>query len=140
MGSEVFVDTGFFVALASRDDQHHTAAVTLASRFGVGTRMVTTRAVCLEIGNTFSSALHRAKAVKLLAGIASDSRFEVVPLSEELYWQGMELFNTRPDKNWSLTDCVSFRVMQNRGIRLALTPDHHFRQAGFEPLLPLPAR
>jgi len=71
----------------------------------------------------------------LLTGIANDSHFEIVPLSEELYKEGKELFSARPDKDWSLTDCLSFLVMQNRRIRVALTPDNHFRQAGFEALL-----
>jgi hypothetical protein len=135
MGSEVFVDTGFFVALASPQDQHHAAAAALASRFGSDSRKVTTRAVCLEIGNSFCSGQSRQKAVGLLDGIANDASFEVVPLSEDLFAKGVELFRTRHDKDWSLTDCLSFVVMQDRGIRTALTPDHHFRQAGFEPLL-----
>lgn len=135
MGSEVFVDTAFVVALASRQDQYHAAAIALVPRFRSGTRMVTTRAVCLEIGNTLASEQHRDKGVELLTGIDTDPRFEIVPLTDDLYTEGMTLFRERRDKEWSLTDCVSFVVMKRRGIRLALTADSHFRQAGFEPLL-----
>jgi hypothetical protein len=135
MANEVFVDTAFVVALASRQDQYHAAATALVPRFRSGTRMVTTRAVCLEIGNTLASELYRRKGIELLSGIAKDPRFEIVPLTEDLYAEGMTLFSERRDKEWSLTDCVSFLVMQRRGIRLALTADNHFRQAGFEPLL-----
>ena len=60
---------------------------------------------------------------------------EVVPLTEELFAEGLALFLSRPDKEWSLTDCISFVVMQNRGIRQAFTADRHFVQAGFEALL-----
>jgi hypothetical protein len=38
----------------------------------------------------------------------------------------------RPDKEWSLTDCISFVAMNERNITDALTSDHHFEQAGFE--------
>jgi len=51
---------------------------------------------------------------------------EVVPLTEELFAEGLALFLSRPDKEWSLTDCISFVVMQNRGIRQAFTADRHF--------------
>jgi len=135
MANEVFVDTAFVVALASRQDQYHAAATALVPRFRSGTRMVTTRAICLEVGNTLASEQHRQKAVELLAGMEKDPRFEIVPLTDDLYADGMALFAERRDKEWSLTDCVSFLVMQRRGIRLALTADSHFRQAGFEPLL-----
>lgn len=49
--------------------------------------------------------------------------------------QGIELYSQRPDKNWSLTDCISFQVMKSFGITEALTGDHHFEQAGFVALL-----
>ncbi len=51
---------------------------------------------------------------------------EVVPLTEELFAEGLVLFLSRPDKEWSLTDCISFVVMKKRGIRQAFTADHHF--------------
>ena len=87
------------------------------------------------VDTAYGSTQYRAKGLQLLKGLERDPRFEVVPLSEELYAEGMALFSARQDKEWSLTDCISFLVMEGRGIRSALTPDHHFRQAGFEPLL-----
>jgi len=59
----------------------------------------------------------------------------VVPLSEALFRQSFDLYRQRLDKEWGLTDCISFVVMQERGITEALTADHHFRQAGFLALL-----
>ena len=53
----------------------------------------------------------------------------------ELYRRAFELFTDRPDKDWSLTDCASFVVMEERQIRGALTPDEHFIQAGFWALM-----
>jgi predicted nucleic acid-binding protein len=59
----------------------------------------------------------------------------VVPPSTELFEAGIDLYSRRPDKEWSLTDCISFVVMQERGITEALTGDYHFVQAGFSILL-----
>lgn len=53
----------------------------------------------------------------------------------DLMDRGIALYADRADKHWSLTDCISFIVMEDRGIRDALTGDHHFRQAGFHSLL-----
>jgi hypothetical protein len=49
--------------------------------------------------------------------------------------RGLDLFAGRSDKNWSLTDCISFVVMQDEGLTEALTGDSHFEQAGFKALL-----
>ena len=58
-----------------------------------------------------------------------------MPASSELMERGFDLFSRRPDKEWSLTDCISFIVMSEEGITEALTGDHHFEQAGFTILL-----
>ncbi len=133
--SEVFVDTALILALLLDNDEHHGKAwsTLLAMRSQAG--LVTTRAVCLEIGSALSRPRHRPQAAALLTAIEYDPEFEVVPLSEDLYADGLSLFNSRGDKAWSLTDCLSFVVMRQRGITHALTTDQHFRQAGFEPLL-----
>lgn len=47
----------------------------------------------------------------------------------------MELFGKRPDKDWSLTDCISFVVMHDYGLADALTTEHYFEQAGVNALL-----
>jgi uncharacterized protein len=54
-----------------------------------------------------------------------------VQTSDELFEEGFSLYSARSDKDWSLTDCISFVVMQRRNIREALTADRHFEQAGF---------
>jgi uncharacterized protein len=71
----------------------------------------------------------------LLQAMEQDPAVEIVALSEEWYARAMRLYGERPDKEWGLTDCVSFVVMQERGLTEALTTDDHFRQAGYRPLL-----
>ncbi len=136
MATEAFLDASYAIALASPADQNHTRAVALAQ--GVQAermRLITIRAVVLEIGNALSKLRYRAAAVKLLYALEHDPSVEVVPLSEVLFDKGFELYRQRPDKEWGLTDCVSFVLMQERGVTEALTADTHFRQAGFRALL-----
>jgi len=99
------------------------------------TRLVTTRAIVLEIGNSLSKLQHRPRGVELLEFLERDPRVEIIPLSEDLCQRGFELFRQRRDKEWSLVDCVSFMVMQDRKLRDSLTTDEHFDQAGFRALL-----
>ena len=73
--------------------------------------------------------------LKLLAFLDSDPNPKIIPASDEFFRASVELFRQRPDKNWSLTDCSSFVVMERERIREALTSDHHFQQAGFIPLM-----
>ena len=89
----------------------------------------------LEIGNALAKQRYRAAAVRLLEALENDPVVEIIPLPEGLYARAMQLYRERPDKEWGLTDCVSFVVMQERSITEALTADDHFRQAGFRPLL-----
>jgi len=59
----------------------------------------------------------------------------IVRSGPQLFQRGLKLYDERPDKEWSLTDCISFVVMKDEGISDALTGDQHFEQAGFIPLL-----
>ncbi|MGD0696996.1 MAG: PIN domain-containing protein [Terriglobia bacterium] len=132
----VFLDAAYALALSSPADHFHSLAMSLAEQLEArGTRMVTTPAVLLEIGNALAKLQHRRAAARLLASICSDPNIEVVPLSDELFAQGLKLYSERPDQEWSLTDCVSFVIMRTRGIADALTTDEHFQQAGFRILL-----
>jgi predicted nucleic acid-binding protein len=134
--NEVFLDTSFAIALAAKGDRHFEQARRLSLELRrQRVRMTTTRAVTLEIGNALSRLRHRQTAVQLLAALAADPLVEVVPLSEALYEKGWTLYQQRSDKEWSLVDCISFALMDERRLREALTADEHFEQAGFRALL-----
>ena len=136
MRNKVFLDTAYAIALSVESDEHHERAEELADQLEAETtQLVTTRAVLLEIGNALSKKRYRKAALELLDALEQDPLVEIVPLSEELYKQALELFRSRPDKEWGLVDCVSFVVMQERGLTEALTTDEHFKQAGFRSLL-----
>ena len=77
----------------------------------------------------------RALFCELYEDLANDRRVTIVPAAQDLFEQGVDLFANRPDKDWSLTDCISFIVMQEYGLTEALTADHHFEQAGFKILI-----
>jgi predicted nucleic acid-binding protein len=133
--TRVFLDTSYAVALASPRDHHHSKAVELAGRLERwGSQMVTTRAI-LEIGNSLSKLRYRPSGVALLESLGTDPWVEILPLSEDLYQRGFEMFRRRHDKEWSLVDCMSFVVMQDRRLQESLTTDEHFEQAGFRALL-----
>jgi len=97
--------------------------------------IVTTRAVLLELGDAFADTATRAIAAEFLQALEDDAGVTIVSLDEQLYAGGLALYRDRPDKSWSLTDCISFVVMRNRGLTDALTGDRHFEQAGFTILL-----
>ncbi|HET7231299.1 MAG TPA: PIN domain-containing protein [Longimicrobium sp.] len=133
--TEVFVDTACVVALVNGRDELHEIAAGLFEDARSQARLVTTRAVCFEIGNFFGEPEYRRRAAELLQKIEDAPDIDVLPVSDELYQRSLRLFGNRRDKKWSLTDCSSFVVMEERGITEALTSDHHFRQAGFVPLM-----
>ena len=130
----LFADTSYYVALLNaRDPAHGRALSALAPTSS--RRVVTTEFVLLELGNTFARATDHADFLALVDALREDLLVEIVPLSSELLARGMQMMQARPDKDWSLTDCISFIVMTETGCEEALTTDHHFEQAGFRALL-----
>jgi len=129
----VFVDTYYYIALLSPKDGTHAQAVELTARLQPA--IVTTAWVLTELAAAMPAPAKRERFLKLFDGLRSSDEVKIIPVSPELFEAGITLFRKRPDKAWSLTDCISFIVMQQEGLTDALTGDHHFEQAGFVALL-----
>lgn len=131
-----FADTSFWIALSSRRDQFHSQALAWhAAVLRTGSKIVTTEAVLWEWLNALADTSTRGIAAEGYRRANADSLVEVVPLDPDLTSAAVSLYGSRTDKDWSLTDCLSFVVMQRRGIAEALTTDHHFEQAGLKALM-----
>jgi predicted nucleic acid-binding protein len=132
----VFADTGYWVAIIHpRDALHHRAMA--ASRELEQCRIVTSEMVLAEVLNMVSNrGPHiREAAAKAVQEMVSEPSVEVIPQTARLFREALDLYRSRVDKEWSLTDCASFVIMKRRGIEGALTDDHHFTQNGFKALL-----
>ena len=130
--SLVFADAFYFVARLNRRDQHHERVVAFSREFRA--QMLTTDWVLMEVADALAKSESRQRIREFILHLRQSKVCEVVPASRELFDSGLELYRQHADKSWTLTDCVSFVVMRERGITQALTEDHHFEQAGFIPL------
>jgi uncharacterized protein len=129
----VFADTYYYLALISPNDAGHERAA-MFSR-GYHGRVLTTPWVLTEVADALASSVQRILFVRLLTDLQRDVHTTIVDPVRELFEAGCDLYSQRADKNWSLTDCISFVAMQQHGVREALTADRHFEQAGFKALL-----
>ena len=107
----VFADTFYFLALLNERDAAHDRAVS-ASR-SPGLRLVTTEFVLLELADALCKPGQREEALSLWNAVQTDVAFRLIPASSELVKRGREVYRERRDKEWSLTDCISFVVMQD---------------------------
>ena len=98
-------------------------------------RIVTTEAVLLEVADACCDPCDHDDFLALYETVRDDPHTKVVPLGRALIERGIQLFRQRRDKDWPLTDCISFVVMKEEGVKEALTADHHFEQAGYRALL-----
>lgn len=129
----IFVDTGILLALSQPADALHARAKDWAKT--LRDPLLVTEHVLWETVNRLSKSVDRPKAHRLVRQVCSMANYEVVWASQSLFNAGVLLHAERDDKEWSLTDCISFVAMKERGIERALAYDHHFEQAGFEALL-----
>ena len=128
----VFADTFFYLALLNEDDPAHERALAASS---AQRTIVTTEFILLELGNACARADDHADFLALVEGMRASSRISIIPVSSQLLQRGLDFMLSRPDKDWSLTDCISFVVMTEAALKDALTGDHNFEQAGFAALL-----
>ncbi|BCV23007.1 type II toxin-antitoxin system VapC family toxin [Moorella sp. Hama-1] len=87
-------------------------------------KLITTTAVLLEIGNSLARQRYRSAAIKLLNALESDPTIKIINMSGKIYQAALRLYRERQDKEWGLTDCASFVVMQQKGLKKALTKLH----------------
>jgi predicted nucleic acid-binding protein len=129
----LFADTFYWVALFSPRDQWHQHALDMSRTLGEH-HLWTTEEVLTEF-LTICSAMGphlRQRAVTLVRHMLSDPNITVLPQTHTSFLEGLTLYEQRPDKHYSLTDCISMNVMRQHGLTEVLTHDRHFEQEGFQ--------
>ncbi len=135
MTAAVFADTFYWISLASPGDGAHGRA----TAFDLSPKrpaIVTTEEVLTEFLTFFGEkgAFLRTKAVAVARLIFADESIRLLPQTHRTFRDGFDLFANRPDKGYSLTDCISMQTMRQQGITGVLTDDRHFEQEGFQAL------
>ena len=132
----MFVDTAFVFALINQRDDWHDRALHW-SRLMERERkpLLTADFILMEIGAGLAAIRSRQQAAQVIQALRTSEFIEIVPASRSLIEGALLMYRTRVDKDWGMTDCSSFVVMQEHGITDALTVDRHFQQAGFHALL-----
>ncbi len=129
-----FLDTSYVLALINPRDIYHTKAKELFPQIRTAYEVVITEAILTEIGNALSRS-NRLAAVNFINTCYTTTNVKVVSVDKELFRRAVNFYHVYKDKQWGLTDCISFIVMQDYDIKEAFTTDEHFRQAGFNVLL-----
>ncbi len=134
--TQVFADTAYWIAILNRHDQLHSIAVQLSRKLQPS-RIITTELILIELLNDFGSrnANLRSIAIRTVIALQGDPSVQIIPQTPERFQLAFSLYCNRPDKEWSLTDCLSFVIMSEYNIIGALSYDHHFVQAGFQALM-----
>ena len=129
----VFADTSFFIAFLCDDDDDRLSAVKVMTE--LDRNIVTTQWILLEVGNFLCKESRRSRFGPFVQRLKTNPYVEIRSADDSSFNVGLNLYADRLDKDWSLTDCISFAVMEKLGVRDALTADRHFVQAGFNALL-----
>ena len=133
----LFADTFYWVALLNPRDAFHSRVTSFNSSLGT-VRVVTTDEVLTEVLNWYSrfGQRWRGEAATLVHDLRSDPAMDVLPQTRADFDAALALYEARPDKSYSLTDCRSMLAMRGLGLTEVLTNDHHFTQEGFTILFP----
>ncbi len=133
---ETFVDTLYFAASLNPKDQWHESALNVRANFGK-VHLVTTETVLHELLNFFSgfSSPMRKRVAFFVHGVYVRGEIEIIPHTQKIFFDGLQLYESRLDKGYSLTDCISMNAMRTREIKEVLSHDNHFSQEGFTVLL-----
>ena len=136
MLKKVFADTFYWTALASPKDSWHEEAKNVGKNLGT-VLIITSDEVLIEFLTNFGNhgPVLRKKAVDLVRAILANPNIKVIPQTRNSFLEGVNLYENRPDKGYSLTDCISMNTMRSESLTEVLTHDKHFTQEGFLILL-----
>ena len=129
----VFCDTFFFLAAINQSDRRHHEALAWSNTYDGP--LLTTAWVVTEMADALAERQNRRAFEPFYQTLKEDQRMRIVPAEPSLWERGLTLYFQRPDKEWSLTDCISFLIMERLQLREAAAADRHFVQAGFAALL-----
>jgi predicted nucleic acid-binding protein len=131
--NRLFADAFYFVALLNRADQFHQKATAVSRELQED--VLTTEWVLAEVADALAGSINRLAVAAFIRDLSEDPNVTIVRASSDWFERGLQLYEQRPDKDWPLTDCISFVIMRKEKLTAALTGDHHFAQAGFRALL-----
>ncbi len=135
--TRVFVDTGYWIALLNPKDGLHSTARMVTAELEPPVHLITTEMVLVEFLNAFAerSAHLRTAATKLVAQLQADPKTLIIEQDHAQFEGGLGVYTEYIDKQWSLTDCVSYKVMSEENLTDALAHDKNFQQMNFRALL-----
>jgi len=133
--SSALIDTSGWIALADPKAKVHKP---VSKWFADWNGQLVTSTDILDETVAFANKrwTHRV-ALGLGEKLQDEAEVRLVEIDATIRQEAWQLFKSRPDKGYSLTDCTSFIVMRKFGIALAVTLDEHFQQEGFE-VVPAP--
>jgi len=133
---QVFADTLYWVASITPGDPWHAPALRAFGELGA-VEVVTTEEVLVEFLSAYSGrgSYLRGKAVQVVRAILANAAVTVRPQTHESFVSGLGFYSSRPDKAYSLVDCISMHTMRQMGLTEVLTNDHHFALEGFTVLI-----
>ena len=134
-GERLLLDATFVAGYLNPRDQHHANALRCMPRVRAASEVVITEAVLVEIGNLLHPTQHRLRAADFIETCYNTANITVVPVDTNLLSRALRFYRQHTDKAWGLTDCISFIVMNDRGLTISVTADSDFQQAGFRSLM-----
>jgi uncharacterized protein len=129
-----FADTFYWIALTNPKDAAHREVMEFTTKLGPRSVITTDEVLTELLAYCASSAKLRREVGLAVLRLQDDPDIQVVPQTRSGFLEGLALYNARPDKGYSLTDCISMQIMRREGIAEALTNDRHFEQEGFRAL------
>lgn len=134
MNKRVFIDTSFIIAIMNPNDQYNALAQKFIHDLFQDYEVWTSEAVLFELGNAFAKT-NRELVNKFVTNLRRSTYVHIIWGNEVLFQKALALYSQHHDKNWSLTDCLSFIIMNENNVHIAYSSDHHFEQAGFQYIL-----
>ena len=132
----VFADAAYWIAILRSADQWHGPALKARAQLGEATLVTTEEALTEALTGLcgYGGAL-REQAAGMVRDIMARPEVRVIPQTHDGFLAGLDRYERRPDKEYSLQDCIAMNVMDAEGITDILTSDHHFEQEGFTILM-----